>query len=40
MAKEISGVEYWLSYSELSNWIKNQLPNNEINNKIIESNQD
>lgn len=40
MAKEISGVEHWLSYSELSNWIKNQLPNNEIKNIIMESSQD
>ena len=40
-AKDISGVEYWLSYNELEEWILQFPPaNKEINNNITLSNQD
>jgi len=40
-AKDISGVDYWLSYSDLEKWILQFPPANiEMNNNMIPSNQD
>ena len=40
-AKDISGVDHWLSYSDLKEWILQFPPaNNDINSNITLSNQD